>query len=195
MTKTEHTSTAKRKTYVRDMGDGIRLEAEVSPCVFMYAGYPLQIQVTLHRHAGECLGDALAVDRTKTASTYKRTDVERLLRAVRIAPCPRCSSPAFDPATVETNRTGLCEVCFMGDLKSKYAANEEAEQRKIAARDRRMKRKGMVVRISGWVHPQGGGDDYQVDWYLNAAPTPDQVRKLLSEQGSSVLDDYQIIEL
>ena len=54
--KATHTTKDRWKKYVRDLGNGVKLEAEVGPCVFMYQGYPLQITVTLHRHAGECLG-------------------------------------------------------------------------------------------------------------------------------------------
>jgi hypothetical protein len=185
----------KRKNYARDLGEGVKLTAEISPCVFMHASYPLQITITLHRRRRERLGVAYAVDRTKTASTYTRADVDRLLAAVRVAPCPRCSAPAFDPATVETNRDHLCEECFMRDVQARFDAAVEAEQQEIAARDQIMKGKGMAVRVTGWVHLQAGGDDYQVDWYLDLRPTPEQIRNMLRERGSVVLDDYQIIPL
>jgi len=196
MTKNaKHTSRHKRKTYVRDLDDGVKLEAEVSPCVFMYPSYPLQITVTLHRHASECLGEARAVDRTKTAATYTDVTVKRLLAAVRTSPCPRCSTPAFDPATIQTNRGGLCEGCFLATLEAEWAEEQDAEKRKIANRDRRMKRQGMSVRVSAWMHPQDGGDDYQVDWYFNAQPTPEQAAHMLRDQGSNRKYDYQIIVL
>ncbi len=186
---------AKRRPYVRDLGDGLELRAEVSPCVFMYATYPLQLTVTLQRRPREYLGIAYAVDRTKTAATYSDADVKRLLAGIRTGPCSQCSTPAFDPATVKTNRNGLCEACFLSKLESEFAASEEAEQQTIAASDRRMKQEGMAVRVSGWVHPQGGGDDYQVDWYLDAHPAPAQIRKLFLQEGSSLLHDYEIIVL
>jgi hypothetical protein len=191
----KHNQNDKGRAYVRDLGDGVKLRAEVSPCVFMYPSYPLQVSVTLHRRPGESLGKAYAVDRTKTAVTYSDADVKRLLAGIGTGRCSRCSTPAFDPATVETNRSGLCEACFVSKLESEFAASEEAEQQAIAASDRRMKQEGMVVRVSGWVHPQGGGDDYQVDWYLDAHPTPEQVGLVLRKRGSSRLDDYQIITL
>jgi hypothetical protein len=196
MTKnTNHITRDKWKTYVRDLGDGVKLEAEVSPCVFMYPGYPLQITVTLHRRPDERLGKAHAVDRTETADTYTHASVERLLATVRTSPCPRCLTPAFNPATIETNRGGHCEACFLAALEAEWAEEEKTQQRKIASRDRRMKRKGMAARVTAWVHPQDGGDDYQVDWYLSAPPTPKQVGDMLSKQGSCRLDDYQIIIL
>jgi hypothetical protein len=189
------TSSDKRMPFVRDLGDGLKLDAEISPCVFMYPPYPLQITVKLHRHPAEWLGQAYAVDRAKTAATYTNADVERLLAGIRTRPCRRCSTPAFDPATVDTNRGGLCEACFLSDLDAEFAKAEAAERKQLTACDRRMKRKGMVVRVSAWVHPQGGGDDYQVDWYVNALPSAKQVRAVLRQQRSSRVDDYDIITL
>jgi hypothetical protein len=183
------------KKYVRDMGEGVKLEAEIGPCVFVYQGYPLQLTVTLQRHPAESLGVAYATDRTKTADTYTDTSVKNLLATVRISPCPRCSMPAFDPAAIQTNRGGLCEKCFLADLEAEWAEEQEVKNRIIASRDRRMKKKGMAVRVSVWVHPKDGGDDYQLDWYLIAHPTSKQVGAMLRKEGSSCLDDYKIIVL
>ena len=190
--QTTNTPSHTAKTYTRDLGSGTRLQAAVSPCVFTCPGYPLQLRVELYC-SDVWMGDVRAVDRALTADTYTDEAVERLLATIGITPCSRCSAPAFDPATVETNRNGVCEGCFLSDLNAEFAAAEEAEQRKLAARDRRMKRKGMVVRVTAWVHPQG--DDYQVDWYLAAHPTPEQVADMLRAEGSSCLDDYQITVL
>lgn len=183
------------RLYSRSLGDGLALEGRISPCVFMYPGYPLQIHVTLRGDDGKSLGDAYAVDRTRSAATTSVADVRRLLATVRITPCRRCANPAFDPASVETNRAGLCESCFMADLKAEFIRSEEAEHLATLARDRRMKGRGMAVRVSAWVHPERGGEDYQVDWYLKHHPTPEQVRMVLLRLGSSVCDDYQIVVL
>jgi hypothetical protein len=188
-------ATDKRKIYVRDLGDGVSLEAEVSPCVFMYASYPLQITITLHRHPGECLGEAYAADRTNTAESYTDASVELLLANVRISPCPCCSKPTFDAATVQTHRGALCKICFEKALEAEWAVEEAAAQRKIAARDSLMMRKGMVVRVDAWIHPEEGGDDYQVSWYFPAQLTKAKVRRLLRKEGSTITDDYQIIQL
>lgn len=182
------------KTYHRELDEGVRLEADVSPCVFRYARYPLQVEVKLQHH-GEHLGVAFAVDRAQVAETYTDADVERLLAGVRIAPCHRCAAPAFDPESVDTNRDGLCETCFMEGLQASISRAEEADRRAIADRDRRMKREGKKVRVSAWVHPEGGGDDYPVDWYLDDHPEPDQVKGWLRERHSSRLDDYEIVVL
>src|SRR5262249_10316775 len=130
MSRTASVSVAphgRQKTSVRHLDGGIMLEGEVSPCIFMYPGYPLQIRVTLRRKPGESLGDAYAVDRSKTADTATEADVARLLEPVRIIPCRRCAAPAFDPDTIETNRAWLCESCFLQDLEVEFAKAQEAE--------------------------------------------------------------------
>jgi hypothetical protein len=184
-----------RKIYARRLDGGLILEGEVSPCVFMYPGYPLQIRVTLRRKPGESLGDAYAVNRSKTAATATEADAARLLEHIRIIPCRRCAAPSFDPNTIETNRAGLCESCFLRDLEAGFAEAQEAERQELAERDRRRKADGMMFRVSAWVHPEAGGADYPVDWYFAAAPTDEQVRILLREAGSAVLGDYRIIAL
>jgi hypothetical protein len=195
MTKTnKHDSRLKEHIFSRDLGGGISLRAEVSPCVFMDPGYPLQITVTLHRRREKSLGTARAVDRSKTAATFASTDVERLLECVRITPCPRCAAPAFDPRTVETNRNGLCEMCFLRDLEAECAVAAKAAQERLADRDRRMKERGMAVRVSACVHPESG-DDYAVDWYFPSCPTSAQVRMMLLQEGSCLLHDYTVIAL
>lgn len=183
------------KSYVRELDGSMQLQARISPCVFMYKHYPLQVEVTLLRDDGTSLGSAHAQNPEKTAPTATDADVRRLLDAVRIVACHRCAAPAFDPATIQTNRAGLCESCFLNDLKRDLAKAVDAERKEIAARDRARKKSGDMVRISAWVHPENGGDDYQVDWYCKSYPSPEQVRCLLLGMNSRVCDDYQIISL
>jgi hypothetical protein len=194
MTTTKASSRRRYKIYVRHLSDGLCLKAEVSPCVFMYPGYPLQLTVTLCRRGGEQFGTAYAVDRKKSATNYTDAAIRRLLAGVVIQPCKRCAAPAFDPHSISTNREGLCETCFLADLNAKWAKAAEAQRRQLAARDRRMKRSGMTVRLTAWIHP-GEGDDYLLDWYFAARPTAKQVRKLLPQAGSVVLDDFEVIVL
>jgi hypothetical protein len=184
-----------RKTYMRRLDGGIMLEGEVSPCVFMYPGYPLQLRVTLRRQRGESLGDAYAVDRSKTAATATEADAARLLEPVRIVSCRRCAAPAFDPDTIETNRAMLCESCFLSDLEAEFAKAQEAERQELAEHDRRRKHEGMMFRVSAWVHPEQGGDDDLVHYYFAAAPTDEQIRALLGEAGSALIGDYRVIPL
>ena len=144
------------KPYGRKLKDGTSLAGEVSPCVFMYPGYPLQVQVTLTGKAGENLGNAIIANRRLTANTATEADVRELLANVRTKPCSRCGTLAFDPTTVETNRNGLCEGCFLGDLEAQWAKESEAELRRLQRRNRAMKAKGMSFQAIAWVHPDDG---------------------------------------
>jgi len=110
-------------------------------------------------------------------------------------PCKRCSAPAFDPSTVKTNRGGLCEACFVGDLEAELAADEEEELKRLTERDRQMNRKGKKYRVTAWIHPVDGGDDYQVDWYFETRPTRKQIRSLVHAKRSSVADDFQVVAI
>ncbi|MEJ7590672.1 MAG: hypothetical protein WKF77_03930 [Planctomycetaceae bacterium] len=183
------------KSYVRELDGSMKLQARISPCVFMYKNHALQVEVALMRDDGTSLGSAYAENPDTTAQKATDADVRRLLDAVRIVACHRCSAPAFDPSTIQTNRAGLCESCFRNDLKVDLAKAEEAERKIIAARDRARKKSGDTVRITARVHPANGGDDYQVDWYCKSYPSPEHVRSLLLQMNSRVCDDYQIIKL
>lgn len=187
-------SLSSRKMYVRTLQHGIKLESQISPCVFMYAGYPLQIEVTLKAQDGSPGGTAYAADDSLNAQTATEADIVLLLETVRVAPCKQCRSPAFDPLSVKTNRDGLCESCFHSKLEAEWAQEEEAELRRIAARDQQMKASGMKYRVTAWIHPDDG-DDYQIDWYCPNKPTSADVKRRLRKLGSVILDDWQLISL
>lgn len=182
------------KLYSRELADATTLQAEVSPCVFMYPGYPLQVQVTFQQKDGRSGGSARVVDRQLNCDTANDGDVARLLACVATMRCKRCSALAFDPATVETNRAGLCEQCFLSDLQASVDKAMEEERRLLADQDRRMKAKGMRFRVTAWIHDDEG-DDSQVDWYFPVQPKEERIRALLRKEGSDILDDFQVIEL
>ena len=189
MTKQRHFN------YTRQIPGGICVNAEVSPCVFMYEGYPLQLTITLSKDSQGDLGTAYAVDRGKAARNFTEADVKRLADQVEIKQCDRCPSLAFDPASIETNRSGLCEACFLAELETEWRAAEAEGHARIAANDRNMKDTGMAFRVTAWVHPLDGGDDYQVDWYFPSRPAKSQIQRLLRKKGSDVTHDFQILAL
>jgi len=165
--------------------NGIELTSAVSPCVWMYPNYPLQISVQFKGG-----GVAYLKNPHKTWSTTTEQDVIDLASTVKLQPCSRCSKPAYDPATVETNRGGLCESCFMSDLDAKFQKLVKQEETAVRRRDRSMRKKGYTHRVSGWVHP-AMGDDVKMDWYFDGLPSKAQIEKALREAGSQVLNDYQ----
>lgn len=99
----------------------------------------------------------------KDFSAVTRQDVLDLCNHVNVVPCKRCGSPAFDPATVDTNRAGLCESCFMHDLRAKYAVVEAVEQSKLAKKDAAHLGAGFTHRVTAWIHPHHCGGDILSD--------------------------------
>lgn len=187
-------SVTRGKQFMRALADGVVLEGEISPSVFIYRGYPLQLTVTLRTKQQINGGTAYAVNMSLTAQSVTDQDAVLLLEAVRIIPCGRCGQTAFDPTSVETNRRGLCEDCFLAELDAEFQQEHEMELLRLAEMDCQMKAHGMRFRVSAWVHDDAG-DDYQVDWYFKAQPRHSRIRRLLMLEGSEVLDDFEIMKL
>lgn len=133
--------------------DGVQMTASVSPCVWMYPGYPLQVQVQMKGG-----GSAILKNQNLTWETATQQDVVALAESIRVVPCHRCGKPAFDPSSVETNRQGLCEACFTADIEAEFNRLEEEEEKKVLRRDRKMKKQGYTHRVTGWIHPEQGSD-------------------------------------
>lgn len=188
---TRSTRDAHNQTYVRKLSDGLSLKAEVPLCVFL--GHPLQIKVALTLKDGTSGGDATAVNRNRNVSNATADDIISLLDAVAIQPCSRCSTPAFDPATVETNRDGLCEACFLKDLRQRSDADFEKKRRQTARRDREMKSRGMKYRIVV-VFRRSEYDYEKQEWYDVSAPSKLSTAARLRREGAT-LRDFEVIKL
>ncbi|MCX7173905.1 MAG: hypothetical protein NT159_08260 [Proteobacteria bacterium] len=178
------TSDLARKVVTQEREGGIHLSGEVSPCVWMYNS-PFQIKVTL---AGG--GHCHLIDKSIQFLTATTKDIEALMSKVQIKACSHCGAHAFDPETVDTNRAGLCEPCFMADLNSTYQKEKAKDDRRIERLNARYKAKGYTHRVDAWVH--AGGDDKQVSFYFKAEPTKDAITRELTKLGSRVLDDYSV---
>lgn len=170
--------------------EGVQLTASISPCSWMYDNYGLQLSVAMQGGGGT----VTVHDRSTRFASATSADAERLFDMVRICKCKRCGSPAFDPQSAKTNRNGLCEHCFMQDLRKQFEKATQAESRKLARPDAKHKKEGCTHRVSAWIHPEDG-DDYQMEFWLKNAPTEAQIKALLKRNGSTVLDDYQIVAL
>lgn len=172
----------------RSVGE-ITLTLAVSPCSWMYEGYPLQVSVEMTGG-----GTVYCVDRTKRFATASEQDLKDILDRVGVIPCKCCGKPAFDPATCDTNRSGVCESCFRSeseaDLK-KAVEQEEALRRK---EDDKQRKAGCTHRVDAWVHPETG-EDYPVILYLKTKPTARAIEAELQKHHSMVTDDYRITSL
>lgn len=194
MTKELRISIEPGKSYRRELSNGLTLKAEVDLCVFVYPDYPLQVTITLTGAEDWNGGVASITHRSLNARTATDQDVTRLLNSVRLVPCERCGSSSFDPTSVETNRKGLCERCFTADSQADFERELKIERLQRMERDLRMSAKGMHFRVSAWVHSDCG-DDYHIVRYFRTQPSPAQVRRLLKQEGSEILDDFEIVPL
>ena len=167
---------------------GAELTATLSPCVWMY-GMSLQYSVALNtpphgkvivRHPSLGLADATEADALALCS------------GVNLQPCSRCGQPAFDPATVETNRGGLCEACFLDDLNAELAEAQKREQAADVRKDKAMRKKGYTWKVVAWIHPAAGDDRQLILYCKGDKPADSEISDRLKRSGSRILDDFKV---
>lgn len=169
---------------------GTTFKVEVSPCSWMYPGYGFQFGFKdTNGMSWGYLGRKSITEKEAT-----KDDVRDMLETM-IWPitCTTCSGPGF---TYKGNNRGTeCEKCFTTKLKAEFDEAQKDIDKEVTRQDRLHRTKGCTHRISAWVHPKGGGDDFQVDYYSVGAPTPASIKKLLRNEGSAVLDDYTVTDI
>jgi len=167
---------------------GAELTATLSPCVWMY-NMRLQYSVALKtppygkviiRHPSLGLADAT------------EADALALCAGVKLKPCSRCGKPAFDPATVETNRGGLCEACFVADLDAELAEAQKRERAADARKDKSMRKKGYTWKVVAWIHPAAGDDRQLIMYCKGDKPSDAEIADRLKRSGSRILNDFTV---
>lgn len=159
--------------------EGMPLHVEVSPCSWAYPHYGLQISVRMPDEHCAFLSKKIDFE------TATRKDVEDLVSTISFQKCNKCDSKTFNPATVKTNRSGLCNSCFTAESNLRFAEELAKEQELEAS----MKRDGFTHKTIMWVH-KNSGDDRQVILYTKGEPKASDVKAELKELGSVVHDDY-----
>jgi hypothetical protein len=171
--------------------DGVEASMTVSPCSWMYPGYPLQVEVVIACGGtkGYITEPSLKFQETTTA------DLERLFGQVRYLPCaaPGCSNHRFDPNTVQTGSTDLCHACAFEAMKKELAAAQLEEKERFAELDREHKEKGFTHRVDAWIHP-ASGSDHEISFYIST-PTKRAIRAEVRKSGCTSGDDYTLVEL
>lgn len=165
------------------------LKAAVSPCSWMYAGYGLQIAVSLPDG-----GKTYVHRRDLPFERATEGDVRGLLDSVRIIPCKKCGSPAFDPADAGSRRDGECEPCSQAEARAALNREQQAETIRRLKIDAERRKDGFTHRIDAWIHRDEGGDDGHVCVYMRN-PTANEIRKLLVMEGSLDPNDYCVCPL
>ncbi|HCF4080915.1 hypothetical protein ACEP6V_21605 [Pseudomonas aeruginosa] len=162
--------------------------AEVSPCCWMYQNYGLQLKVEL-ANGGHTFVHTHKI-LFEEATVQQATE---LIGGLRICACSKCSSPAWDPSTLKTNRKGLCEACFIAEIRAEIEADQKEEEARLKKLDARRKAEGYTHRLDAWIHP-AFSDDFQVTaWIQN--PTEESVKKFLKDKGCTVQRDFSLIKL
>lgn len=72
---------------------------------------------------------------------------------------------------------------------------KQKEAERADKQDARMSKNGSKYKAVIWVHPELGGDDYQIDFYFREKPSKEKVKRLASREGSAILTDFVIKEL
>ena len=167
---------------------GAELVATLSPCVWMY-NMRLQYSVALKTPP---YGKVIVRHPSLSLEDATEADALALCAGVKLKPCLRCGKPAFDPATVETNRGGLCEACFLDDLNAELEEAQKRERAADARKDKAMRKKGYAWKVVAWIHP-GAGDDRQLIVYCKGdKPSDSEISDRLKRSGSRILTDFSV---
>ncbi|WP_426158087.1 hypothetical protein [Pseudomonas sp. TSRC2-2] len=166
----------------------VELTAEISPCVFMYPGYGLQLTVSIPKG-----GNTIVARKDIPIETATEQDCQALLESVRVLPCKVCQKPAFDPSSCSTNRDGKCESCFMTELNASFEKATKKAEDKLKRDDAKFKARGYTHRVQAWIHPPRGSDYELMMWMIN--PTPEEITAELKKKKSADPTDYKLIEL
>jgi hypothetical protein len=164
--------------------DGTKFFARVSPCCYMYPGYPLQAEISVGDHEAESGARKMVhwkgKDATKCSEQDIRDAVDEYLREGGAAAVLEWA--AGFPARAEAARAEFEQIM----------AEEQEQERQ---RDAQHKAEGFTHKVSAWIHPEGGGDDAQLTMYAKGKPEHDQIVATLKQHGSAVTNDYAVVEL
>lgn len=102
--------------------------------------------------------------------------------------CKKCGNTNI--FMLRTNDT-TCTECLSKSIQQLC----KKERKKIERVDQREKMKGFLYKAEIWIHPEQGGDDYQIDVYYKYKPTKAEVSRTAKSKGSCVLNDFHIAKL
>lgn len=173
------------------INNGTEFVATLSPCVWLYKT-KIQFSVSMK---GSPHGAVIVRHPSLGLAEATEQDALALCSGIRVKPCSRCGNPAFDPATVETNRGGLCEACFLDDLNAEFEEVQKREEAADAKKDESMRKKGFAWKVLAWVHPAAGDDRQLILYYAGAKPTAAEIGKELKRSGSQSLTDFSVTAL
>jgi len=170
--------------------DGVKLHTTLPLYFWLYPKPSYTLAADVHIEGG---GNA-RVKSDVPFSEATEADVAAMLAKVRLIPCKVCGTKTFDPATVETNRDGKCEKCFLAELDASLKAHQAKQAERDAKKDRQMRKKGFTHKVVAWVHP-AAGDDYQIVAYFGLEPTEAEIKGLIKGKRGAQLGQYAVTKL
>jgi len=171
-----------QKTY---QVDGHEVSVQVCPYSWMYPHGRSGVKFTLVET------DQFAYrDKLPKFEDLTEADIDALVPTLGVAPCSRgCGQPRFFESD-SGNRGTLCESCFGMELLTEYAESKKRDEKRQRREELAQYRAGMRWKVTAWVHPARGGDDYPVTIYSNLKPTKAVIVANLRSEGSCRFDDH-----
>jgi hypothetical protein len=80
----------------------------------------------------------------------------------------------------------------MARLLRKIEENEARREKERITRETKLFADGFRWKLTAWIHPEAGGDDYMLVQYSTHRPSDAKVKTMLKRRRSAVLDDYRI---
>lgn len=159
---------------------GTRVYVEISPCSWIYQGYGLQVKLALYLNAPNA-ASVFTIDRSFEACGATSGDLRSAARAL-----------ATD--WLRVNGCGPLREAKARWEKVQADFKREAEEReaKLKKEIAKAKAEGFTHRLSAWVHPTHGDDEYVELWFKGAPGSADIARVL---RNSVVKTDYSVTEL
>lgn len=167
--------------------NGHPMAACVSSCSWLNPAGGLHLKVVL--------GNGLATLRNTEVPFCDATEETclALIEKVRTIQCLCCKNPAFDPSTIDTNRGGKCEECFLAEqvkLTKKIMCDFRLHQRNV---DSEKKKAGFTHRVEAWKDSADGSDFEECVIYM-INPTSNEIQSRLVFENAYP-DDYLIVTL
>ena len=172
--------------------EGTTITANLPLYLFMHPHIDHKLQIDAVLVCGNDQGTA----RIKTnvpMSKATELDVTKALLTTKLCKC-KCGNIAFDPS-MDTNRNGKCETCFIRDLMNDYNEEVKKDQEEQLANDRQKYSQGYRYKIEAWIHPSGGGDDYVLIMHTKDKLSKARIVNLIAKEGCKRTDDYTVTEL
>lgn len=174
--------------------DGVAVEAQISPCSWMYPNHVLQLTLTLVDTRGQHL-----MRSSKPYGECSAQDVDDLIRGFKtmaagegLLPCPRCGKKTFNRSVFPSaHRDARCEACFLATFRADLERDAAGARALKRQRDSEMFQQGYGFCVDAWVHPEDG-DDLPLVIYMKTDPTPEVVEEQLKRAGCVLCSDYQV---